>query len=116
MNNYNLSNIKLLPLKDLFTDKLSNGEIDYTVSKYVMDYLLYKIELEPKFKYLDDGRVIEVDRGKLVNNNNNTFIYEVSKSDGNNVLCLTINDLVKELNTNRTSLNRRLINPVMEDN
>lgn len=134
MNNYNLSNTKLLPPSDLFIklpiddnnegDKLKlitdaryshsdiNENIDY---KSDIDNLLYKIKLEPRFKYLEDGRVIDLITGKLVRNNNNTFIYEVRKSDGTISICLTINDLVKVLNTNRTSLNRKFNNPVIED-
>lgn len=129
MNNYNLSNTKLLPPSDLFIDKLSireqlnhpedkllNEDIDYSVSQSEMDNLLSKIELEPKFEHHTDGRVFDLNTGKLVRNNNNTFIYEVRKPDGTVLLCLTINELVKLLDTNRTSLNRILNKPVMDGN
>lgn len=129
MNNYNLSNTKLLPPNDLFIDNLSirkelnhqenkllNENIDYSVSKFEIDNLLSKIELEPRFEHHTDGRVFDLNTGKLVRNNNNTFIYEVRKPDGTVILCLTIKELVNLLDTNKTSLMRRLNNPVMEDN
>jgi hypothetical protein len=128
MNNYNLSNTKLLPPSDLFIklpidkelnhpgDKLLNEDIDYSVSQSEIDNLLSKIKLEPRFEHQADGSVIDLITGKLVRNNNNTFIYEVRKPDGTVLLCLTIKELVKLLDTNRTSLNRILNNPVMDGN
>lgn len=129
MNNYNLSNTKLSPPNDLFIDKLSireeinhpkdkllNENINYSVSKLEINNLLSKIELEPRFEHHTDGRVFDLNTGKLVRNNNNTFIYEVRKPDGTVILCLTIKELVNLLGTNKTSLMRRLNNPVMEDN
>ncbi|GEQ69499.1 hypothetical protein JCM33374_g3174 [Metschnikowia sp. JCM 33374] len=116
MNNYNLSNTKILPPSDLFIDKLSNGNIDYTISQSEIDNLLSKIELEPRFEHHADGRVFDLSTGKLVRNNNNTFIYEVRKPDGTVLLCLTIKELVNLLGTNKTSLMRKFNNPVMEGN